>query len=152
MERPDIVLVHGDTTTTLAASLAAYYSQTKVGHVEAGLRTGNKFSPFPEEINRRVAGAISDLHFAPTEAARFNLLREGESSDDIYVTGNTVVDALLSVADRLKSGPVIRREMEERFSLPVLRKLFPVQSGVLEQQIILLWVYNQKTEILHQDR
>lgn len=116
MERPDIVLVHGDTTTTLAASLAAYYSQTKVGHVEAGLRTGNKFSPFPEEINRRVAGAISDLHFAPTEAARFNLLREGVSTDDIYVTGNTVVDALLSVADRLKSDPVIRKEMEERFS------------------------------------
>ncbi len=116
MERPDIVLVHGDTTTTLAASLAAYYNHSKVGHVEAGLRTGNKFAPFPEEINRRVAGTISDLHFAPTEAARFNLMREGVSTDTIHVTGNTVVDALLSVADRLRSDAVIRKEMEERFS------------------------------------
>ena len=115
-ERPDIVLVHGDTTTTLAASLAAYYSHSKVGHVEAGLRTGNKFSPFPEEINRKVTGAISDLHFAPTEAARLNLLREGVSTDAIYVTGNTVVDALLSVVDRVRSNKVIQREMEERFS------------------------------------
>jgi len=116
MERPDIVLVHGDTTTTLAASLAAYYNHTKVGHVEAGLRTGNKFSPFPEEINRKIAGTISDLHFAPTEAARFNLLREGVSTDAIHVTGNTVVDALLSVVDRLSGDMAIRREMEERFS------------------------------------
>lgn len=115
-ERPDIVLVHGDTTTTLAASLAAYYSHSKVGHVEAGLRTGNKFSPFPEEINRKVAGAISDLHFAPTEAASSNLLREGVPADAIHVTGNTVVDALLSVADRISSDPAIRRGMEEQFS------------------------------------
>ena len=114
-ERPDILLVHGDTTTTLAASLAAYYSNTKVGHVEAGLRTGNKFSPFPEEINRKIAGAISDLHFAPTEAARRNLLREGVSSNSIHVTGNTVVDALLSVTLRINSDPAIKKDMEERF-------------------------------------
>lgn len=114
-ERSDIVLVHGDTTTTLAASLAAYYSHAKVGHVEAGLRTGNKFSPFPEEINRRVTGTISDLHFAPTEAARFNLLREGVSIDTIHVTGNTVVDALLSVVDRVRNDTAIQREMEELF-------------------------------------
>lgn len=115
-ERPDIVLVHGDTTTTLAASLAAYYNRSRVGHIEAGLRTGNKYSPFPEEINRKIAGAVSDLHFAPTEAARFNLLREGVSPDTIHVTGNTVVDALLSIVDRLSSDSLIRREMEERFS------------------------------------
>ena len=115
-ERPDIVLVHGDTTTTLAASLAAYYTHSKVGHVEAGLRTGNKFSPFPEEINRKVAGAISDLHFAPTEVARSNLLREGVPIEAIHVTGNTVVDALLSVVDRVNCEPAIRKEMEERFA------------------------------------
>lgn len=116
MERPDIVLVHGDTTTTLAASLAAYYNHCKVGHIEAGLRTGNKFSPFPEEINRRVAGVLSDLHFAPTEAARSNLLCEGIPADSINVVGNTVVDALLSVTELVNSDPIIRREMEARFS------------------------------------
>lgn len=126
-ERPDVVLVHGDTTTTLAASLAAYYSGAKVGHIEAGLRTGNKWSPFPEEINRKVAGAISDLHFAPTEAARSNLLKEGVPADSIHVTGNTVVDALLAVSDRVNCDPVIKKEMVERFSfLDASKKLILV--------------------------
>lgn len=129
MERPDIVLVHGDTTTTLAASLAAYYNQSRVGHIEAGLRTGNKFSPFPEEINRKIAGAVSDLHFAPTEAACFNLLREGVPADAIHITGNTVVDALLSIVDRLSSEPLIRREMEERFSFLDLSKKLILVTG-----------------------
>lgn len=91
---PDIVLVHGDTTTTFAASLAAYYLKIRVGHVEAGLRTRDKYFPYPEEMNRRLTGAIADLHFAPTVSNRDNLIREGVSPDRIYVTGNTVIDAL----------------------------------------------------------
>jgi len=93
-ERADWVLVQGDTTTVAAASLAAFYARVKVGHVEAGLRTGDKWQPFPEEINRRVAGGIADLHFGPTERARRNLLREGIPDDRIRVTGNPVIDAL----------------------------------------------------------
>lgn len=92
--RPDIVLVHGDTTTTFAGALAAFYNGIKVGHVEAGLRTHNKWLPFPEEMNRKLTGAIADLHFAPTRTARNNLLREGVDPQNIFVTGNTVIDAL----------------------------------------------------------
>ncbi|MHB1125882.1 MAG: non-hydrolyzing UDP-N-acetylglucosamine 2-epimerase [Bacillota bacterium] len=99
-EQPDIVLVHGDTTTTFVAALAAYYQQVKVGHVEAGLRTGDKFSPFPEEMNRRLTGALADLHFAPTGTARRKLLEEAVSPGNVYVTGNTVIDALLATVDR----------------------------------------------------
>ncbi len=99
-ERPDIVLVQGDTTTVLAAALAAYYLKIPVGHVEAGLRTHDKFQPFPEEMNRRLTSALADLHFAPTDTARDNLLRENVPAGSIYVTGNTVIDALLSVAER----------------------------------------------------
>lgn len=98
-ERPDLVLVHGDTTTTFAGSLAAFYHQIPVGHVEAGLRTNNKFSPFPEEMNRKLTGALTDLHFAPTETARANLLAEGVSAEAVFVTGNTVIDALLATVD-----------------------------------------------------
>lgn len=115
-ERPDIVLVHGDTTTTMAASLAAYFCRISVGHVEAGLRTHNKFAPFPEEINRRIAGVLSDVHFAPTEAARKNLLAEGVPDSTIHVTGNTVVDALLTVVDRIKGNTAICRELDQQFS------------------------------------
>lgn len=93
-EKPDIVLVHGDTTTTFAGALAAYYHETAVGHVEAGLRTYNKYSPFPEEMNRKLTGAIADLHFAPTDTASGNLKAEGTKEDIIFVTGNTVIDAL----------------------------------------------------------
>ena len=94
-ESPDIVLVQGDTTTAFIGSLAAYYRQVKVGHVEAGLRTGNRYSPFPEEMNRALADVLADYCFAPTEVARANLLREGVPESRIFVTGNTVVDALL---------------------------------------------------------
>ena len=97
-EKPDWVLVQGDTTTAMAASLAAFYRQIKVGHVEAGLRTWNKLQPFPEEINRKIADGVADLHFAPTETARQNLLREGFDDKTIRVTGNTVIDALHWVA------------------------------------------------------
>lgn len=92
--KPDIVLVHGDTTTTFVASLAAFYNQIAVGHVEAGLRTWNKYSPFPEEINRQITGIIADLHFAPTTKSKQNLLQENKNEDSIFVTGNTAIDAL----------------------------------------------------------
>lgn len=92
--KPDIVLVHGDTTTTFAAALAAFYNQTKIGHVEAGLRTFNLYSPFPEEANRQMVGTLADLHFTPTETTKNNLLRESKKQECIYVTGNTAIDAL----------------------------------------------------------
>ena len=93
-EKPDMILVHGDTTTTFAGSLAAFYQQIKVGHVEAGLRTFNKYFPFPEEMNRKLTGSLADLHFAPTKGSKENLLREGIKENDIYITGNTVIDAM----------------------------------------------------------
>lgn len=98
-EKPDLVLVHGDTTTTFAGALSAFYHQTSVGHVEAGLRTHNKFSPFPEEMNRKLTGTLTDLHFAPTLSARDNLLTEAVAARDIFVTGNTVIDALAATVD-----------------------------------------------------
>ncbi len=98
---PDLVLVHGDTTTCFAAGLAAFYRQVPVGHVEAGLRTGNMLAPFPEEANRSLVGRLTSLHFAPTETARSNLLAENTASGQIFVTGNTVIDALLWVIERL---------------------------------------------------
>lgn len=115
-ERPDLVLVHGDTSTTLAASLAAYYTQARVGHVEAGLRTGNKWAPFPEEMNRRVAGAVADIHFAPTAAAKANLLREGVPDSHIHVTGNTVIDALLAVVAKLRADESLRQRLDTEFA------------------------------------
>ncbi|MDF2883644.1 MAG: epsC [Clostridiaceae bacterium] len=93
-EKPDLILVHGDTTTTFAGALAAFYKKVKVGHVEAGLRTYDKYFPFPEEMNRKLTGAIADMHFAPTEGAKENLKREGVDEKNIFVTGNTVIDAM----------------------------------------------------------
>ena len=104
-ERPAVVLAQGDTTTTFAAALAAYYHHIPVGHIEAGLRTGRKYDPFPEEINRRLATHLTDFHFPPTEAARNNLLSEGIKPQDIVVTGNTVIDALLLTQARLAEQP-----------------------------------------------
>lgn len=97
---PDIILVHGDTTTSFVGSLAAFYNQVAVGHVEAGLRTYDKYSPYPEEINRRLTGVIADMHFAPTERNRSNLLRENVSDENIYITGNTVIDALKTTVNK----------------------------------------------------
>lgn len=128
-ERPDIVLVHGDTTTTMAATLSAFYARIPVGHVEAGLRTGNKNAPFPEEINRKVTGAVSDLHFAPTESAKRNLLREGVPEESIHVTGNTVIDALLSVRDRLRRDPGLARRAEAGFAYLDPRKKLLLVTG-----------------------
>ncbi|MEK9724804.1 MAG: UDP-N-acetylglucosamine 2-epimerase (non-hydrolyzing) [Rhodospirillaceae bacterium] len=115
-ETPDRVLVHGDTTTTLAAALAAYYRRIPVGHVEAGLRTGEHYAPFPEEINRKLADGIADLHFAPTEAAAENLRREGVDPAGLSVTGNTVVDALLETVDTLHADDSRRRDLDARFA------------------------------------
>lgn len=112
--KPDWVLVHGDTTTTLAASLAAFYERIPVGHVEAGLRTRNIYSPWPEEVNRRVAGVVSQLHFAPTNGARDNLLQEAVPTEQIIVTGNTVIDAVLSVRDRIEVNDELRRAVDEK--------------------------------------
>ncbi|NLZ33514.1 MAG: UDP-N-acetylglucosamine 2-epimerase (non-hydrolyzing), partial [Clostridiales bacterium] len=93
-EKPDMVLVHGDTTTTFSGALAAFYQQIKVGHVEAGLRTHNKYFPFPEEMNRKLTASLADLHFAPTKNSKKNLIKEGVNEKDIYITGNTVIDAM----------------------------------------------------------
>jgi UDP-N-acetylglucosamine 2-epimerase (non-hydrolysing) len=115
-QQPDWVLVQGDTTTVMATALLAYYHRIKVGHVEAGLRTGDKWQPFPEEINRRIAGVIADLHFAPTEWSRQNLLNEGVPDENICVTGNPVIDALQIVADRPSTLEVL--DLFARIGLP----------------------------------
>ena len=114
--KPDRILVHGDTTTTFAAALAAFYARIPVGHVEAGLRTGNPLSPWPEEMNRRLTGAITDLHFAPTDVARASLLREGVAAESIYVTGNTVIDALFDVSGRIERDATLRAAFDTQFS------------------------------------
>ena len=112
---PDIVLVHGDTTTTFATSLAALYNRVPVGHVEAGLRTGNLYSPWPEEANRKLTGTLASLHFAPTAHARDNLLAEGVPAESIHVTGNTVVDALLATVDKIRRSPGLEDALAGRF-------------------------------------
>ncbi|WP_199611283.1 non-hydrolyzing UDP-N-acetylglucosamine 2-epimerase [Flocculibacter collagenilyticus] len=113
--KPDIVLVHGDTSTTFSTSLSAFYQQIPVGHVEAGLRTGNLYSPWPEEANRKLTGAITELHFAPTEQSKENLLQENIDAQSIHVTGNTVVDALLEVVNAIKSDESLIRDFEQQF-------------------------------------
>ena len=110
----DLVLVHGDTSTTLATALACFYRKIPVGHVEAGLRTGNMQSPWPEEMNRRFTAQLASLHFAPTTAARANLLKEGVSPSSVWVTGNTVIDALLSAVDRIERAPSLVAEMNSQ--------------------------------------
>nr|WP_082478452.1 MULTISPECIES: UDP-N-acetylglucosamine 2-epimerase (non-hydrolyzing) [unclassified Rhizobium] len=126
---PDIVLVHGDTTTTLATSLAAYYSGKPVGHVEAGLRTGDIYSPWPEEGNRRVVGALATLHFSPTDGARDNLLRENVPADRIIVTGNTVIDALVEISGRLQSDAQLNDSLQARFPFYVPHRKIVLVTG-----------------------
>lgn len=113
--KPDVVLVHGDTTTTAAASLAAFYQRIPVGHVEAGLRTGDLYSPWPEEANRTLTGHLAMYHFAPTETSRQNLLRENLSDKRIFVTGNTVIDALFWVRDRVMNDERLRADLAQRY-------------------------------------
>lgn len=114
---PDIVLVHGDTTTSTAAALAAFYQQIPVGHVEAGLRTFNIYSPWPEEMNRQITGRIATYHFSPTQLSRENLLKEGITDEKIIVTGNTVIDALHVVVDRIKKDKLLDKELSEALLL-----------------------------------
>ena len=128
-DRPDLVLVHGDTTTTFAASLAAYYERIPVGHVEAGLRTGDPYSPWPEEMNRRLAGAIAAFHFAPTAAARENLLREGVDPRHIFVTGNTVIDALLEISGKLERDSALASAFDNKFSFLNQEKRLVLVTG-----------------------
>ena len=111
--RPDIVLVHGDTTTSTAAALAAFYQQIPVGHIEAGLRTHNIYSPWPEEMNRQITGRIATYHFAPTSLSKDNLLQEGVSEERIIVTGNTVIDALYMVVEKIKNDGILSCELEK---------------------------------------
>lgn len=117
--RPDLILVHGDTSTTLASALAAFYNKTPIGHVEAGLRTGDLYAPWPEEANRRLTAPLAAWHFAPTDGARQNLLREGIADARIIVTGNTVIDALLEVTNRIDRDPTLERRLAAGF--PFLR-------------------------------
>jgi UDP-N-acetylglucosamine 2-epimerase (non-hydrolysing) len=114
--RPDRILVHGDTTTAFAAALAGFYQRIPVGHVEAGLRTGDRYAPFPEEINRKLTDCMCDLHFAPTDAAAENLRAENMETNGIVVTGNTVIDALLDVTNRLQDDAALRNLYDEKFS------------------------------------
>ncbi|MCU8247089.1 UDP-N-acetylglucosamine 2-epimerase (non-hydrolyzing) [Vibrio vulnificus] len=113
--KPDVVLVHGDTATTFAASLAAYYEQISVGHVEAGLRTGNIYSPWPEEANRKLTGALTKYHFAPTETSQQNLVQENYSEENIFVTGNTVIDALLMVKEKIEQDADLKATLAAQF-------------------------------------
>lgn len=126
---PDVVLVHGDTATTFAASLAAYYQQIPVGHVEAGLRTGNIYSPWPEEANRKLTGAITTFHFAPTNNSKQNLLNESVDPGNITVTGNTVIDALLDVSAKLESNFDLKEKMAAKFDFLDANKKLILVTG-----------------------
>lgn len=114
--KPDVLLVHGDTTTTFASSLAAFYEKVEIGHVEAGLRTGNLYSPWPEEANRKLTGSLTKYHFAPTPTSEEALLREGVKKADIYVTGNTVIDSLFWVTEKISKDDGLQQTFNERFS------------------------------------
>lgn len=142
--KPDIVLVHGDTTTTFVASLAAYYNQIVVGHVEAGLRTWNKYSPFPEEMNRQLTGVMADLHFAPTSKSAANLLQENKAEENIFVTGNTAIDALKTtvkeshqheVLDKLGNDRLILMTAHRRENLgEPMRNMFRAIKRIVDEQ------------------
>ncbi|MFL0802353.1 MAG: UDP-N-acetylglucosamine 2-epimerase (non-hydrolyzing) [Agarilytica sp.] len=126
---PDVVLVHGDTATTFAASLAAFYEKIPVGHVEAGLRTGNTYSPWPEEGNRKLTGALAKLHFAPTETSKQNLVRENHAVKDVFVTGNTVIDALLMTKKKIEENGGLGGALAELFPMLDDRKKLILVTG-----------------------
>tara|TARA_R110001583_G_scaffold169781_2_gene323002 strand:- start:18339 stop:19454 length:1116 start_codon:yes stop_codon:yes gene_type:complete len=127
--KPDVVLVHGDTATTFAASLAAYYEKIAVGHVEAGLRTGNIYSPWPEEGNRKLTGALTKYHFAPTDNSKQNLLNENYANENIYVTGNTVIDALLLVKTQIESDTALTDSISSQFPMLDSNKKLVLVTG-----------------------
>lgn len=116
IEKPDLVLVHGDVTTGVASAMASFYKKIPVGHIEAGLRTGDIFAPWPEEMNRRLIGQMAAYHFAPTETARNNLLKENIPEDNIFVTGNSVIDALLYISEKIKNDLTLQNELSQKFS------------------------------------
>lgn len=118
--KPDWVVVQGDTTTTFSAALAGYYAGIKIAHVEAGLRTGDRWAPFPEEMNRKMTSSLADIHFAPTEGNKQNLLREGYSEETIFITGNTVIDALLHMVEQIKKQGAVPASLQEVASFPRL--------------------------------
>ncbi len=142
--KPDIVLVHGDTTTTFVASLAAFYNQIAVGHVEAGLRTWNKYSPYPEEMNRQLTGVMADLHFSPTETSSQNLLAENKKEETIFVTGNTAIDALSTTVKENYSHEVLNKLGDDRLILLTahrrenlgdpMRNMFRAVKRILQEQ------------------
>ncbi len=134
--QPDLLLVHGDTTTTFSAALSAYYHQVPIGHVEAGLRTGDKYAPFPEEMNRALVGPLADLHFAPTDKAKNNLLSEGISSEKVFVTGNTVVDALKA---SVRENYSFQNQDLAVINLPTLN-----ESGLYGQKLLTLEVHRRE--------
>jgi UDP-N-acetylglucosamine 2-epimerase (non-hydrolysing) len=127
--KPDHVLVHGDTATTLSTTLAAYYQQIKVGHVEAGLRTGNIYSPWPEEGNRKLTGTIADLHFAPTETSRYNLVQENIDPEKVIVTGNTVIDALFDVISKIDTNDDLKSTLQTQFDFLDFNKRLVLITG-----------------------
>lgn len=127
--RPDVVLVHGDTVTTFAASLSAYYEKIDVGHVEAGLRTGNVYSPWPEEANRKLTGVLAKFHFTPTQASRNNLLAENYPDNNIYITGNTIIDALLIVKNKLDADSGLNASLSLKFKFLEERKKLILVTG-----------------------
>jgi len=127
--KPDLVLVHGDTTSTLSSSLACYYNKTKVAHVEAGLRTGNIYSPWPEEINRKFTAQISEINFSPTLIAKKNLVSEGIDKNKIFVTGNTVIDALLLTKDKITKSKSIKKKLEKKFTFLDRKKKLILVTG-----------------------
>lgn len=127
--QPDVILVHGDTATTFAASLAAYYHQIPIAHVEAGLRTGNIYSPWPEEGNRKLTSALAHLHFAPTKNSANNLLKENIPAENIIITGNTVIDALFKAVEKLESNTLIQKQLHEQFSFLDTNKRIILVTG-----------------------
>lgn len=149
--KPDIVLVHGDTTTTFVASLAAYYNQIAVGHVEAGLRTWDKYSPFPEEMNRQLTGVMADLHFSPTDGSADNLRRENKPEEAIYITGNTAIDALHTTVRDDYQHPVLEQVQGKRMVLMTahrrenlgepMRRIFRAVRRLVEQHDDIVVVY-----------
>ncbi len=127
--KPDWVLVQGDTTTAMAASIAAFYQKVPVAHVEAGLRTWDRYSPWPEEVNRKIVGAVAAKHFAPTETARANLLAEGVPAEDVVVTGNTVIDALLAMRERTRTEPALAQALKAEFAFLDPERPFILVTG-----------------------
>ncbi|MEK3764609.1 non-hydrolyzing UDP-N-acetylglucosamine 2-epimerase [Solibacillus sp. FSL K6-4121] len=145
--KPDIVLVHGDTATTFVGSLAAFYNQIAIGHVEAGLRTGQKYSPYPEEMNRQLTGVMADLHFAPTEQSRANLLKENKLDESIFVTGNTAIDALKTTVSENYTHPVLEKIGTDRMILLTAHRRENLGNPMRNMFRAIMRLLNEHTDI-----